>query len=120
MAPLRTRSANVGRPQHGCAVRLAGARGLRCTPHITQTANAISAELMSVTDHSNESRPKKRVISMVLFPVSASFHRALNCFVTPRAERFEETIRRPVWFALSRAAELFIDSVHTLTKTMAA
>jgi hypothetical protein len=63
--------------------------------HITQTASAISAELMSVTDHSSESRPKKRVISMVLFPVSASFRRALNCFVTSPAERFEETIGRP-------------------------
>jgi hypothetical protein len=74
----------------GCARAFAEIEKRSRAPHITQTASAISTELASVMDHSNESRPKKRVVAMVLVPVSVSFQRALDCFVTSRAERFEE------------------------------
>jgi hypothetical protein len=62
--------------------------------YITQTARAITAELASVTDHSNESRPKKRVMVMVMVPVSITFQCALDCFVTSPAERFDEIFGR--------------------------
>jgi hypothetical protein len=74
----------------GCPRAFAEIEKRSRAPHITQTASAISTELPSVTDHSNESRPKKRVVAMVLVPVWVSFQRALDCFVTSRAERFEE------------------------------